>query len=56
LSPFRAEQLLDFVLESLDPPVYDQAVQDAQVFIQQKLDKLEGEVAAQLAPPDPSPA
>lgn len=44
LSPFRAEQLLDFVLERLGPQVYNQAVQDARVFMQRKLDDLDGEV------------
>ena len=44
LSPFRAEQLLDFVLESLSPPVYNQAVQDARRLVLQLLDDLEGDV------------
>lgn len=46
LSPFRASQLLDFVLESVAPHVYNQAVQDARAFMQRKLDELDGEVAA----------
>jgi uncharacterized protein (DUF2164 family) len=44
LSTFRAEQLLDFFLETLGPQVYNQAVQDARKFIQRTLDDLEGEV------------
>lgn len=46
LSEFRATQLLDFVLESIGPHVYNQAVQDARAFMQRKLDELDGEVAA----------
>lgn len=44
LSCFRAEQLLDFLTEVLGPQVYNQAVQDARKFVQQRLDDLEGEV------------
>lgn len=44
LSAFRAEQVLDFALKALGPQVYNQAVQDARKFLQQKLDDLEGEV------------
>lgn len=46
LSRFRAEQLLDFLLSSLGPPIYNQAVQDARAFMQRKLDELDGEVYA----------
>lgn len=46
LSRFRAEQLLDFVTEALGPRVYNQAVQDARAFMQQRLDDLDGEVYA----------
>ncbi len=46
LSRFRAEQILDFMLTSLGPPIYNQAVQDARVFMQRKLDELDGEVYA----------
>ena len=35
---------MDFVLESLGPPIYNQAVQDARVFMVRKLDDLDGEV------------
>ena len=44
LSEFRAEHLLDFVLEAVGPQVYNQAVQDARAVMQRKLDDLEGEV------------
>jgi len=46
LSRFRAEQILDFLLSSLGPPIYNQAVQDARAFMQRKLDELDGEVYA----------
>lgn len=46
LSRFRAEQILDFVLGELGPPIYNQAVQDARGFMQRKLDELDGEVFA----------
>lgn len=44
LSPFRAAQVLDFFLETLGPQVYNQAVQDARGFMQQKLDDLDGDL------------
>ena len=44
LSEFRAEQLIDFVLTDLAPAVYNQAVQDCRVFMQSRLDDLDGEV------------
>ena len=44
LSPFRAEQILDFFLATLGPQVYNQAVQDARRFMQQTLEDLDGEV------------
>lgn len=46
LSRFRAEQILDFALAALGPPIYNQAVQDARLYMQRKLDELDGEVAA----------
>ena len=46
ISPFRAEQLVDFFLRKLGPGVYNQAVQDARAYIQSRLDDLEGEVYA----------
>ncbi len=44
LSRFRAEQVLDFALGALGPPIYNQAVQDARVFMQRRLEDLDGEV------------
>ncbi len=44
LSRFRAEQVLDFALTALGPPIYNQAVQDARVFMQRRLEDLDGEV------------
>ncbi|MEM7416979.1 MAG: DUF2164 domain-containing protein [Gemmatimonadota bacterium] len=44
VSDFRAEKVLDFFLETLGPPVYNQAVQDARGFVLRKLDDLDGEV------------
>jgi uncharacterized protein (DUF2164 family) len=46
LSVFRAERILDFVLEAAGPQIYNQAVQDARGFMQRKLDDLDGEVYA----------
>jgi len=44
ISTFRAEQILDFCLGALGPPVYNQGVQDTRRFFQQKLEDLEGDV------------
>ena len=44
LSTFRAEQLLDFLIESVGPQFYNQGVQDARVFLQHKLDDLDAEI------------
>ena len=44
LSGFRAEKVLDFFLNELGPPVYNQAVKDARGFMLRKLDDLDGEV------------
>ena len=46
VSPFRAAQLLDFCLDVVGPHVYNQAVQDARIFMQQKLEELDGDVSA----------
>jgi uncharacterized protein (DUF2164 family) len=43
LSPFQAEQILDFFVLELGAPVYNQAIRDAHGFIQDKLVDLEGE-------------
>ena len=44
LSAFRAEQLLDFFVAELGPPVYNQGVRDAAGYVAGKLADIEGEV------------
>ena len=44
LSEFRAEQIIDMMLTTLGPGVYNQAVQDVRAHLQTKLDDLDGEV------------
>lgn len=44
LSEFRAEQILDLMLTTLGPGIYNQAVQDVRGHLQTKLDDLDGEV------------
>ncbi len=44
LSAFRAEQILDFVLSKAGPEIYNQAVQDARKYMQDKLEDLEATV------------
>ena len=44
LSEFRAEQVLDLMLTTLGPGIYNQAVQDVRAHLQSKLDDLDGEV------------
>ncbi|GAB5456306.1 MAG: hypothetical protein Hens2KO_25350 [Henriciella sp.] len=44
LSAFRAEQVLDLMLQTLGPGIYNQAVQDVRAHLQSKLDDLDGEV------------
>lgn len=44
LSEFRANEIVDLMLRTLGPAVYNQAVQDVRAHIQGKLDDLEGEV------------
>lgn len=51
LSPFQADRLVDFFLQRLGPPVYNQAVQDARAHLQLKLDDLDGEI---YEPDEPS--
>jgi uncharacterized protein (DUF2164 family) len=43
LSPYRAQQLLDFFVKILGPQVYNQAIQDARAFMLEKLDDLDAE-------------
>ena len=42
----KTELLLDFFVEQLGPQVYNQAIQDARKFLQDKLEDLEGEFYA----------
>lgn len=44
VTPFRAEQVLDFAVSVVGPQIYNQAVQDARKFVQERLDDLDGEV------------
>ncbi len=43
ISEYRAQQVLDFFMNILGPPVYNQAIQDARAFISEKLDDLDVE-------------
>ena len=44
LSAFRAGEIIDHVLKTLGPTVYNQAVADVRAHFQTKLDDLDGEV------------
>jgi uncharacterized protein (DUF2164 family) len=44
LSDFRAEQILDFFVAELGPPVYNQGVRDASAYLAEKLADIEGDV------------
>ena len=46
LSDFRAEQIIDMMLRTLGPAIYNQAVQDVRAHFQAKVDDLEGEIFA----------
>lgn len=46
LSDFRAEAVVDQLLNTLGPDIYNQAVQDVRAHLQDKLDDLDGEVFA----------
>lgn len=46
LSAFRGERLVDWFVEHLGPPIYNQAVQDVRRHLQTRLDDLAGEVFA----------
>ncbi len=49
IGDLAAGLLLDFLLEELGPPVYNQAIRDAQAWLQDKLVDLDG----QLYEPEP---
>ncbi len=44
LSDFRAAEILDLMVRTLGPDIYNQAVQDVRAHLQGKLDDLDGEV------------
>jgi uncharacterized protein (DUF2164 family) len=44
LSPFRVQALIDFFVEELGPPVYNQGIHDAVAYVQDKLVDIEGDV------------
>ena len=44
LSDFRAGEIVDLMLKTKGPAVYNQAVQDVRAHLQTKLDDLDGEV------------
>ncbi len=44
ISEFRAATLLDFFVKELGAPVYNQAIQDARAFLNDKLADLDGEL------------
>jgi uncharacterized protein (DUF2164 family) len=44
ISRFQAEAWLDFFVRELGAPVYNQAIRDAQAFVQDRLLDLEGEL------------
>jgi uncharacterized protein (DUF2164 family) len=47
LSDFRAGEILDLMLRTLGPTVYNQAVADVRAHLEGKLDDLDGEVRAE---------
>lgn len=44
LSDFRAETLVDFFVQHLGPPVYNQGVHDAAGYVHEKLADIEGDI------------
>lgn len=45
LSDYQAERLVEFFLQHLGPPVYNQGIQDARAYLLDKLDDIEGDIA-----------
>jgi len=43
LSRYRAETLLQFLVHALGAPIYNQAIQDARGYLQDRLDDLDAE-------------
>jgi uncharacterized protein (DUF2164 family) len=52
VSDFQARGLVDFFVRQIGAPVYNQAIQDARGFLQEKLSDLEGEFCE---PEEPRP-
>ena len=50
LSAFRADDIIDLMLRTLGPAVYNQAVADVRAHLQVKLEDLDGEVWVEEAP------
>jgi uncharacterized protein (DUF2164 family) len=48
LSEFRANAVIDLVLKTVAPAIYNQAVQDVRAHPQQRLDDLDGDVYADV--------
>jgi uncharacterized protein (DUF2164 family) len=46
LSDFRTDAVVDLMLKTLGPDIYNQAVQDVRAHLQARLDDLDGEVYA----------
>ena len=44
IGELKASFVLDFFVKQLGPPVYNQAIRDAQAFVQDKLIDLDGEL------------
>ena len=44
ISNFAAEELLDFILKKIAPTIYNQAINDAHAFIEEKLSDLAGDL------------
>jgi uncharacterized protein (DUF2164 family) len=43
IGALKAGLLLDFFIERLGPPIYNEAIQDARKYLQERLDALEDE-------------
>lgn len=43
ISEFQASRLIDFLVREMGAPIYNQAIQDARRFLEEKLADLEGE-------------
>lgn len=46
LSDFRAGEVIDLMLRTMGPAIYNQAVEDVRTHLQAKLDDLPGEIHA----------